>query len=49
VFKKETSITINDYLTELRIAKAKELFDQGEKVVQFVAGRVGYADANYFS
>jgi two-component system response regulator YesN len=49
VFKKETSITINDYLTELRIAKAKELFDKGEKVVQFVAGRVGYADANYFS
>jgi two-component system response regulator YesN len=49
VFKKETSITINDYLTELRMAKAKELFDQGEKVVQFVAGRVGYADANYFS
>lgn len=48
VFKKETSITINDYLTELRIAKAKELFDQGEKVVQYVAGRVGYADANYF-
>ncbi|MBD3919483.1 response regulator [Paenibacillus sp. PR3] len=49
VFKKETSITINDYLTELRIAKAKELFDQGVKVVQYVASQVGYADANYFS
>jgi two-component system response regulator YesN len=49
VFKKETTFTINDYLTEIRIIKAKELFDQGEKVIQNVANRVGYADANYFS
>ncbi|RED61873.1 response regulator [Cohnella lupini] len=49
VFKKETSLTINDYLTEFRIAKAKELFDQGEKIIQVVAIQVGYADANYFS
>ncbi|MUT68562.1 response regulator [Paenibacillus sp. NEAU-GSW1] len=49
VFKKETTFTINDYLTEIRIIKAKELFDQGEKVIQSVANRVGYADANYFS
>lgn len=48
VFKKETSVTINDYLTEVRMTKAKELFDRGEKVVQFIAGQVGYADANYF-
>ncbi|NOU66996.1 response regulator [Paenibacillus sp. LMG 31461] len=48
VFKKETSITINDYLTEIRITKAKGLFDQGEKIVQYVASKVGYADANYF-
>ncbi|RTE10173.1 response regulator [Paenibacillus whitsoniae] len=49
VFKKETSLTINDYLTELRITKAKGLFDRGEKIVQHVASQVGYADANYFS
>lgn len=49
VFKKETTFTINDYLTEVRMMKAKELFDQGEKVIQSVANRVGYADANYFS
>ncbi len=48
VFKKMTSTTINDYLTEVRISKAKELFDRGEKVVQSIASRVGYADANYF-
>lgn len=49
VFKKETTLTINDYLTEIRIIKAKELFDRGERVIQNVANRVGYADANYFS
>ncbi|MBB6734717.1 response regulator [Cohnella zeiphila] len=49
VFKKETSVTINDYLTELRIKKAKDLFDQGIQVVQYVASQVGYADSNYFS
>ncbi|WP_127532952.1 response regulator transcription factor [Paenibacillus kobensis] len=48
VFKKETNMTINDYLTEVRMAKAKELFDRGEKVVQTIASQVGYADANYF-
>ncbi len=48
LFKRETSVTINDYLTELRIAKAKELFDEGIQVVQYVASQVGYADANYF-
>ncbi len=48
VFKKETSTTINDYLTQIRMQKAKELFDQGCLVVQDVASRVGYSDANYF-
>lgn len=48
VFKKETSYTINDYLTQIRMQKAKELFDQGHLVVQEVASKVGYADANYF-
>jgi two-component system response regulator YesN len=48
VFKKETSCTINDYLTQIRMQKAKELFDQGYLVVQEVASRVGYSDANYF-
>lgn len=48
VFKKETSLTINDYLTEIRMTKAKGLFDQGATIVQNVASQVGYADANYF-
>lgn len=48
VFKKETSSTINEYLIELRMAKAKDLFDQGWQIVQEVAYQVGYSDANYF-
>lgn len=49
VFKRETSITINEYLTEFRMQKAKKLFDTGSELVLDVAGRVGYSDANYFS
>ncbi len=49
VFKRETGITINEYLTEYRMNKAKELFDNGIILVLDVAGRVGYSDANYFS
>jgi AraC-like DNA-binding protein len=38
-----------DYLTEFRIKKAKELFYGGNYLIHNVAGRVGYADANYFA
>lgn len=48
VFKKETGVTIHDYLTEYRMKKAKELFDAGNSLVLDVAERVGYSDANYF-
>jgi two-component system response regulator YesN len=48
IFKRETSITINEYLTKFRIKKAKELIDSGNQLVVGVAKKVGYADANYF-
>lgn len=48
IFKRDTGVTINEYLTELRIKKAKELFDNGDTLVLKVASKVGYADANYF-
>ncbi len=48
VFKRDTGITINDYITEFRIKKAKELIDNGNQLVFSVAKKVGYADANYF-
>jgi len=48
IFKRDTGLTINEYLTELRIKKSKELFDSGNTLVLDVAAKVGYADANYF-
>jgi len=48
IFKRDTGTTINEYLTEFRIRKAKELFDRGNTSVSDVADKVGYADANYF-
>ena len=48
IFKRDTGITINEYLTEFRIKKAKELIDNGNQLVLSVAKKVGYADANYF-
>lgn len=49
VFKRDSGTTINEYLTEFRIQKAKELFDAGNYLIHNVAGRVGYCDANYFA
>ncbi|MDP4181079.1 MAG: response regulator [Bacillota bacterium] len=48
IFKRDVGITINEYLTEFRIKKAKELFDNGNSLILNVASKVGYADANYF-
>ncbi len=48
LFKKETGKTINTYITETRINKAKELLDNGYKNISAVSTMVGYADPNYF-
>lgn len=48
LFKKETGFTINEFITEYRMKKAKELFDSGNHLIIDVANKVGYADANYF-
>ncbi|ACL75357.1 response regulator [Ruminiclostridium cellulolyticum] len=48
IFKRDTGFTINEYLTEFRIKKAKELFDSGNTLILDVASKVGYADASYF-
>lgn len=47
-FKKDTGLTINDYITEYRIEKAKGLFDNGNTLITNVAYNVGYSDSNYF-
>ncbi|MGQ3479964.1 response regulator [Paenibacillus sp. TY11] len=47
LFKSYTGEAFNAYLDKVRIERARELLAQGIKVHQ-VAGRVGYANADYF-
>lgn len=49
VFKEQTGMTFVQYLTELRLAMAKQLLRQTELTVGQIAERVGYNDVNYFS
>ena len=49
LFKKETGQNFMDYLTELRISKAKELLCGDTLSIQDVAEMVGYRDLKYFS
>lgn len=49
LFKEETGMNYNDYLTDLRINKAKQLLVSGQYKVKEVAGMVGYSSPRYFS
>lgn len=49
LFKKETGQNFTDYLTDLRINKAKELLCGEDLSVMDVAEEVGYRDLKYFS
>ena len=48
VFKSETGQTLNQYLTEFRMERAKELLSDPRNNISEVAARVGYNDSNYF-
>lgn len=48
LFKSETGQTLNQYITEYRIAKAKELLRDPRYKITDIAGKVGYSDSNYF-
>lgn len=48
LFKKETGINFKEYLTRVRIDMAKKMLRGGENMV-YVAEKVGYHDAKYFS
>ena len=49
VFAQETGLTFTQYLTALRINKAKELLEATEMRSSQIAAEVGYNDSHYFS
>ena len=49
IFKENTGENFIDYLTTLRIDKAKELLETTDMSMKELCGEVGYANPNYFS
>lgn len=48
LFRKETGQSINDYIIEIRMEKAKELLLHTQLTAKMIAERVGYEDERYF-
>lgn len=48
-FKKEVGSTIKNYITDVRIAQAKRMLEQGGRKVNEVGKAVGYHSGQYFS
>ena len=48
VFKKQTGVTIGQYLTQIRMEKAEEYLQNPQYKLYQIAEMVGYEDANYF-
>lgn len=48
LFKNETGLTLNQYITGYRIEKAQELLADPRYKITDIASRVGYNDVNYF-
>lgn len=49
VFKREYGLTINDYINQYRIERAKALMDETNLKIYEIAFRVGFNDQHYFS
>jgi two-component system response regulator YesN len=49
VFHEKTGVTFVDYLTRVRIKKAKDWLTYSQSNVQEVCFKVGYKDPNYFT
>lgn len=48
MFKQETGMNFSEYLTRVRIEKAKQFLIEGKKTAMDIALEVGYSDAKYF-
>ena len=46
--KSETGQTLNQYITEYRMEKAKQLLKDARFKITDISSRVGYSDGNYF-
>ena len=50
LFKEETGTNFSDYLTELRINRAKQLLDEDpDRNIKEISIESGYSNPNYFS
>ncbi len=49
LFKEETGLTFLEYLTNIRIEKAKKMLSDSELSMKEICAAVGYSDPNYFS
>jgi two-component system response regulator YesN len=49
LFKNTTGKTINEYITETRLERAKELLKSNDIPISDIAGLVGYGNPKYFS
>lgn len=49
LFKKETGITLTDYVNQKRVERAKQLLKAGNAQIQTVAQSCGILDVNYFT
>ena len=49
LFKSNTGMSYNDYVTSVRMEKAKELLESGQFNVSEVSARTGYKSSQYFS
>ena len=48
LFKNETGVTLNQYITLYRMDKAKELLSDPKNKIADISAKVGYSDGNYF-
>lgn len=48
IFKEETGCNLNQYITDVRIEKAKDLLHNSNKKIAEIAELTGYEDVNYF-
>ncbi|BEP28915.1 response regulator transcription factor [Helicovermis profundi] len=49
LFKQQTGVNFIDFLTKVRIDKSKQLLKETDLSMKYIANKIGYRDANYFS